>query len=136
MGRSMQTLLILLSFGVLVHNLIRAWQKKVPASLFFLTIACTAILLCAAVFTSAVFLGHGQAVATLQRIAPGRASLKVLLGAVCVMMGTVLACWGASAFCLFRKIKGWQTMLLLTMAMGIFEAALLLQIMASGNWTR
>lgn len=132
----MKVLLILLPCGVVVHNLIRAWQKKQPPFLFFLTIACTVILLCGALFTSAVFLGHGQAIAMLQGIAPGRASLKALLGAVCVTMGTALVSWFASAFCLFRKIKGWQTVLLLTMAMGIFEAALLLQIMASGNWTK
>jgi uncharacterized membrane protein YedE/YeeE len=132
----MKVLLVLLPFAVVVHNLIRAWQKKQPPFLFFLTIACTVLLLCAAVFTSAVFLGHGQAIAMLRGIAPGRASLKALLGAVCVTMGTVFGCWCASAFCLFRKIKGWQTVLLLTMAAGIIETALLLRIMASGNWTR
>jgi hypothetical protein len=132
----MKVLFVLVPFGIVIHNFIRAWQKKVPAVLFFVTIVCMALLLCAAVFTSAVFLGYGQAVAALQGIAPGRASLKLLLGAVCVMMGMVLICWCASAFCLSRKIKGWQTVLLLTMAMGILEAALLLQIMASGNWTK
>jgi hypothetical protein len=132
----MNVVLVLLPFAVVVFNLSRAWQKKEPPFLFFVTIACTIILLCAALFTSAVFLGHGGAISTLQRAAPAKGSLKLLLGAVCVMIGTVLACWCASAFCLFRKIKGWQTMLLLTMAMGILEAALLLQIMASGNWTR
>jgi hypothetical protein len=132
----MKALLVLLPFAVVVHNFIRAWQKKQPPFLLSLTIACTVLLLCAAVFTSAVFLGHGQAIAMLRGIAPGRASLKALLGAVIVTMGTVLVCWVASAFCLFRKIKGWQTVLLLTMAMGILEAALLLEIMASSNWTR
>ena len=46
-------------------------------------------------------------------------------------MGTVAVSWFGSAFCLFRKIKGWQTVLLLNMALGIFEAAMLLQIMFS-----
>jgi len=132
----MKVLLVLLPFGVALYNLIRARQKKEPALLIFLTVVCTLLLLCAAVFTSAVFLGHGQAIAMLRGIAPGRASLKALLGAVIVTMGTVLVCWVASAFCLFRKIKGWQAVLLLTMATGIIEAALLLQIMVSGNWTR
>jgi hypothetical protein len=132
----MKVLLVLLPFAVVVHNLIRAWQKKQPPFLFFLTIACTGILTFIAFFTAAVFLGHGQAIAMLRGIGPGRAALKVLLGAVCVSMGTVLVCWCASAICLFRKIKGWQTVLLLTMVMGILETALLLQIMASGNWTR
>ena len=127
----MKVLFLLLPFAVVVHNLIRAWQQKQPSFLFFLTVACTVILLCAAAFTSAVFLGHGQAIAMLHGIAPGAAYLKALLGAVCVAMGTVAASWFASAFCLFRKIKGWQTMLLLNMALGIFEAALLIQIMFS-----
>jgi hypothetical protein len=127
----MKALLILLPFAVVVHNLIRAWQKREQSALFFLTLACTVILMGAAFFTSAVFLGHGQAIAMLRGIAPGHASLKALLGAVCVAMGTVAVSWFASVFCLFRKIKGWQTVLLLNMALGIFEAALLLQIMFS-----
>ncbi len=132
----MKILFVLVPFGVVIYNFVRAWQKKVPAFLFFLAIACTVIVLCAALFTATVFLGHGGAIAALKGIAPGRASLKALLGAVCVTMATVLVCWSASAICLFRKIKGWQTVLLLNMAMGIVEAALLLQIMSSENWTR
>jgi hypothetical protein len=88
----MKALLILLPFAVVVHNLIRAWQKREQSALFFLTLACTVILLCVAIFTSAVFLGHGQAIAMLRGIAPGQASLKALLGAVCVAMGTVAVC--------------------------------------------
>lgn len=132
----MEALFILLPFVILLYNLVRAWQKRESHGLFFLTIVCTLTLLCAALFTSAVFLGHGKALAMLQGIAPGRASLKALFAAVWVTMGTVLVSWAASAFCLFRKIKGWQTVLLLNMAVGIIEAALLLQIMSSGTWTR
>jgi len=125
-------ILLALPFLVLTHNAYRVRQKE-HTFLFFLSVASTGALLCAVVFTTSVF-ARGWGAAMLKRVAPGSASLGVLITAISTTLAVAVVSAMASVICLCRRVRGWQTIFLSSAAVALFEALLLFQVLIMGDW--